>query len=409
MLSAIERGKTLDEAADRLAQLEPRDAAFARAIVMVCLRHRGQIYDIMDQMIAKPIPPRPHLARALVQVGLAQLCFMGVAPHAALHETVNAIGRQEAPYRGLLNAVLRRVSREAPTSGAANLPAWMLERWSQNFGSDRAHAMANIFTQTPPLDLCFPNTQEATLWAEKMAGICLGPHHVRLKESGPIDALPDYAAGTWWVQDLGAQIPATLFSKTGSTLDLCAAPGGKSLQLAHAGHDVTALDISASRLARLKENLARCHAHITCVEADLLQWSPEQEWENVLLDAPCSASGTLRRHPDIALHRREADSSKRAALQREMLERALKLTANGGTLIYCVCSLEKEEGEDIAQAFTQDHDGVSPLQIEPAELPQALQASITPQGWVRILPDMIADGVDGFFIARWQKHMRSAP
>lgn len=403
MLAAIERGKTLDEAVDRLAGLPPRDAAFAHAIVMTTLRRRGQINDIISRYVNRPIPARPHLARALLQIGIAQLLFMGVAAHAAIHETVQAVGRQEAPYRGLLNAVLRRLDRERPTSEVANLPDWLMARWTTHYGAETTAQIAATLMHQPPLDLCFASVDVASAWSQNVAASTLEVHHRRLAEHGPVETLDGFANGQWWVQDFAAQIPARLFPSATPALDICAAPGGKTLQLASSGRHVTALDISANRLRRLQQNLDRCQRTAELVTADFLDWVPPRHWDNVLLDAPCSATGTLRRHPDIALHRREADIAYRASLQRQMISRAFAATAVGGTLVYCVCSLEPEEGEAIATFVEQEITDSLPFPIQPSELPPALAGAVNAAGQVRVLPHMVDGGLDGFFIARWRK------
>lgn len=403
MLAAIERGKTLDEALDRLAGLPPRDAAFAHAIVMTALRRRGQINDIISRYVNRPIPGRPHLARALLQIGIAQLLFMGVAAHAAIHETVQAVGRQEASYRGLLNAVLRRLDRERPTSEAANLPDWLMARWTTHYGAETTAQIVATLLHQPPLDLCFASVDAASAWSQNDTATTLEAHHRRLAEHGPVEALNGFANGQWWVQDFAAQMPARLFSSAMPTLDICAAPGGKTLQLAGSGRHVTALDISANRLQRLQQNLDRCQRTAELVTADFLDWVPPRHWDNVLLDAPCSATGTLRRHPDIALHRREADIADRATLQRQLIAKAFAATAAGGTLVYCVCSLEPEEGEAIAAFVEQEITDSLPFPIQPSELPPVLSGAVSAAGHVRILPHMVDGGVDGFFIARWRK------
>lgn len=403
MLAAIERGKTLDEALDRLENLPSRDAAFAHAIVMTALRRREQINDIISRYVSRSIPGRPHLARALLQIGIAQLLFMGVAAHAAIHETVQAVGRQEAPYRGLLNAVLRRIDREQPESEAKNLPPWLIDRWIEAYRADTTDKMCHEFLTQPPLDLCFANAAVASDWPHNADATALHACHRRASDLGPIELIDGFTEGHWWVQDFAAQLPARLFPTVAQTLDICAAPGGKTLQLASAGHSVTALDISKPRLERLQQNLDRCQLSADLITADFLDWVPNQTWDNVLLDAPCSATGTLRRHPDIAIHRREADIANRAALQQQMVEKALAMTAPGGTLVYCVCSLEPEEGEAIATYVDQHLEAAEPFAITSDEIGHPLGEALTAAGHVRILPHMLAGGLDGFFIARWRK------
>ena len=421
MLSAIERGKTLDEAGDRLKGLSPRDAAFARATVLTALRHRRQIEAIMADYIKKQIPRRPHIAHAVLQIGITQLCFMDVPAHAAINETVSALGKPEKPYRGLINAVLRRLTREPAEMNLLprdNLPHWLSANWDEAYGETITDALAVQLTMTPPLDLSFKSSELADQWlnehGEAFSAETMMAGQIRLHEAGSITSLPNFKDGDWWVQDLAARLPGHLLMNTqadnqagASLLDLCAAPGGKTMQLAATHHEITALDISSSRLKRLRENLHRCNLKAELVEADLLDWSPEKKWHGVLLDAPCSATGTLRRHPDIALRRKASGIEERAELQATLLERAWELTAEGGYLVYCVCSLEQQEGENLALAFSNSPH-VAAINIDPilpSELPECLQTAITKEGWVRTRPDMLADqgGMDGFFIARWHK------
>ncbi len=370
----------------------------------------------MNDCIKKPIPRRPHIANALLQVGIVQLCFMDVAPHAAINETVNAVGKPEQMYRGLINGVLRNLARaleDKPDDPAIkqpdriNLPDWLADSWQTQYGANAMAQIADRLLQTPPLDLHFSTPEHASDWltnygadynAEQFA-----PHHVRIIYSSAVDMLPEYDRGIWWIQDIAAQLPAQLFPEKADTLDLCAAPGGKTMQLFHLGHDVSALDISASRLSQLSQNLERCGAKASLIEADLTTWEPGQQWHNVLLDAPCSATGTLRRHPDIALHRRASHIEGRAALQDTLLDRAFELTKPGGTLIYCVCSLEAQEGEERAQAFNQRQAQLAPMPILPTEIPALLEAAITKDGQLRTRPDLLPNGLDGFFVARWRK------
>lgn len=383
----------------------------------MALRRRGEIFALMDLALKKPIPPRPHLARAILQIGLVQLRFLETADHAAIHETVNACGRAEQPYRGLIHAVLRRIQRETPpTQAEDNIPQWLRERWQSHYGAAVSAQICAVLLTRPPLDLCFAKPEDADQWGaahgDETEATRLSPHAVRLAAAGRVEELPDFATGTWWVQDIGAQIAATGFSEIGETLDLCAAPGGKTLQLLAAGHDVTAVDLSASRLTRLRDNLARCRQSAQLVEADILNWTPDRRWPRVLLDAPCTATGTLRRHPDIAIHRRPDDIAERQHLQKDLLDRAMALCAPGGELIYCVCSLEPEEGEAQAREFTARYPHMQPMPYRPDEpalssfsdFASTITSAITPDGGLRLTPNMLVGGMDGFFVARW-KHI----
>ncbi|MEO7278184.1 MAG: RsmB/NOP family class I SAM-dependent RNA methyltransferase, partial [Sphingomicrobium sp.] len=267
------------------------------------------------------------------------------------------------------------------------------QRWAEAWGEDVVAAARRQIAHRPPLDLSFADDSAA----EAYDGISLAPRHVRL-EGGSVTALPGFGEGRWWVQDLAASLPARLIpAEARSVLDLCAAPGGKTMQLAAAGHDVMALDASASRLERLGQNLARTHLSARLVHADLLDWAPVEPADAILLDAPCSATGTFRRHPEVLYRARRQLIAEQAALQSRLLARAAQWLKPGGTLVYSVCSLEPEEGEAVIRDFLGSSSGFS---IGPGPLPDFAAAS--GEGWFRILPGMLeqAGGLDGFFIAR---------
>ena len=410
MLAAIERGKTLDEARDRLGDLSTADRAFASAMVMTALRRRGSIEATLVPHLKKPVPPRPHLAGALLHIGAAQILFMDVPPHAAINETVAATGRREQPFRGLINAVLRRVSEAGPNMDAvSDLPMWLLDGWRQAYGAKQTAQIEAVLRQTPPLDLQFRNAIALKDWqaANPGMGYALTPTCLRLEATGDVTRLPGFDAGMWWVQDISAALAAPLSRADAQThvLGLCAAPGGKTLQLAASGARVTALDASQSRLERLRANLARTGLSAQALRADLENWEAPRSFSHVLLDAPCSATGTIRRHPDLPLHRRRSDIEKSARLQSTLLERAADATTPGGTLVYCVCSLEPEEGEGVARAFLACCDDFSLMPIEADEVPECLSMAVTGAGHVRTTPAMLAasGGCDGFFAARFQK------
>ena len=411
MLAAIERGKTLDEARDRLGDLSTADRAFASAMVMTALRRRGSIKATLVPHLKKPVPPRPHLAGALLHIGAAQILFMDVPPHAAINETVAATGRREQPFRGLINAVLRRVSEAGPNMDAvSDLPMWLLDGWRQAYGAKQTAQIEAVLRQTPPLDLQFRNAIALKDWqaANPGMGHALTPTCLRLEATGDVTRLPGFDAGMWWVQDISAALAAPLLRADAQThvLDLCAAPGGKTLQLAASGARVTALDASRSRLERLRANLARTGLSAQALRADLENWEAPRSFSHVLLDAPCSATGTIRRHPDLPLHRRRSDIEKSARLQSTLLERAADATAPGGTLVYCVCSLEPEEGEGVARAFLASRDDFSLMPIGADEVPECLSMAVTGAGHVRTTPAMLAasGGCDGFFAARFHKN-----
>ena len=425
MLAAIDRGKTLDEADDRLDGLAPRERALARAMVMMCLRHYGEIEFLLRPFLKKPIPPRPHIAKALLYLGVTQICYMDTADHAAVGETVNACGRQEKPYRGLINAVLRKILRDAehqdprPNQPHLNVPDWMYAQWEKDFGPQMAASIARQHSQQPPLDLTFKTSAQAQNWRQEIAqsdaaemGVTeLTPNQLRVWHAPRVDQLPGFDQGDWWVQDFAASLPVTGLTaamqqshkKTGlKVLDLCAAPGGKTLQLAAAGYDVTALDISEARLSRLRDNLSRTKLSAKLICADAMSWQATESFDAILLDAPCSASGTIRRHPDLPRHRRPGYVKKLIALQDSLLQQAYQWLAPGGLMVYCTCSLDKQEGEERIKAFLTQQPDMTQIDIHPY-LPEQImnEGLVQSDGGLRTTPAhmMEAGGMDGFYAA----------
>ena len=406
MLAHILRGKTLDEVRDRLDALDPQARNLADAIVQTSLRHYGEIRSLMGRHMKRPLPLRPHMAHALIVIGAAQLRFMGIAAHAAIHETVAASGRREQPFRGLINAVLRAIDKDAtPTDPQRNLPDWMRARFEAAYGATQCAAILEAHATTPPLDICFKSAEKAAAFAATHDVDRLSDTQLRLTRPGAVPQLAGFHEGDWFVQDVAAGFAATMLHAALDTqgaariLDLCAAPGGKTMQLAAYGHDVTALDMSASRLARLANNLQRTGLTATLVEADALGWAVGEPYDAVLVDAPCSASGTLRRHPDLALHRREGYVAKLTALQTALLDKAASHVRLGGVLCYAVCSLDPAEGEAVAANFLATRSDFEKLSA------QGVPAALLHNGWLRTTPaDWAArGGMDGHFVALFKR------
>jgi len=364
MLAGIFRGKTLDDVRDRLQDLSDQDRNLADAMVQISLRHHGSLQKILKSYVKK-MPPRASTARALLFIGAAQLLHMNVPTHAAIHETVAATGRREQPYRGMINAVLRNLARaqEADTLPATtpldNLPDWMQENWTAAYGAENMQAMAAALLDPPPLDLCFKTAGRAASWQKANGGMVVSPTHIRLTESANVTALPGFAEGDFGVQNAAAGQPALWLNKRiaepARMLDLCAAPGGKTLQLAAAGHQVTALDISENRLRRLEDNLARTGltAEKLCAEAESWLAETAARFDGILLDAPCTATGTMRRHPDILVHRKAGDMEKLTVLQARLLDGAASCLNPGGLLAYGVCAVQPQEGRVQIADFLQ--------------------------------------------------------
>jgi 16S rRNA (cytosine967-C5)-methyltransferase len=411
----LDEGRPLDEALTRntyLAKLAPRDRAFARLLLATTLRRLGQIDDAIDRCLDRPIKPKDIMLRHILRLGAVQLLFLETPPHAAVNTALElAKGPRLAGQRGLLNAVLRRLSREgkaiveAQDAARLNTPDWLWESWSAAYGEETTRAIAAAHLGEPPLDLTCKTG--AADWAAKLEAEVLPGGSLRLAAGqGDVVRLPGYAEGAWWVQDAAATLPARLFGDiAGKTvIDLCAAPGGKTAQLAAAGAEVTAVERAEGRLKRLQQNLERLSLSATTVAADATTWQPPAPADAVLLDAPCSATGTLRRHPDIAYLKGPDDVASLTGTQTALLANAVGMVKPGGLLVYAVCSLQPEEGpERIAELLAAD----SRMERQPittAELP-GLEAAITAEGDLRSLPCHLADrgGLDGFYACRLRR------
>ncbi|HUE45044.1 MAG TPA: transcription antitermination factor NusB [Aestuariivirgaceae bacterium] len=410
----LRRREPLDEAFARsarqgaLAKMPERDRAFVRALAATGLRRLGQIEHLLARFLAKPLPAKSGNAREILIVAAAQLLFMRVPAHAAIDVAVE-IARSDPDARhfvGLINAVLRRLSEaglDAETDQATlhlNTPAWLWRRWCDHYGEEVAREIAARHAEDPPLDITVKSDPQG--WAEALGGDVLPTGTVRIAAAkGRIEELPGYASGDWWVQDAAAALPARLLGAHAGLriLDLCAAPGGKTAQLAAAGARVTALDQSEGRLERLKENLTRLHLSAEIVVADAARFQSPEPFDAVLLDAPCTATGIVRRNPDIPHLKSEADLARLPPLQAVMLDNALDLVRPGGLVVYCTCSLEPEEGVGQIASLLERTSGVVRVPITPAEIGGAGHL-ITPAGDLRTLP---SHGLDGFFAARLRR------
>ncbi len=392
MLDAVLRkGQTLDSAASAARGLPPADAAHASAIAGETLRRLPDLDELIDSATRQRLPDDSK-ARMVLRLALAQKIGLDTPDHAVVATALPLVdGGPRRLVHGVLGTLLRRGLGEIEDP---RLPADVEQRWAAAWGDDMVFAARAAIAQRPPLDLSFARDQDFPL------GVSLAPLHRRIQPT-EITSIPGFSDGQWWVQDLAASIPARLIPNDARTVtDLCAAPGGKTMQLAAAGHLVTALDKSKSRLARLADNLARTGLSATTVVADALDYRPADLEDAVLLDAPCSSTGTFRRHPEVLYRARPSVIAELAELQTKLLARAATMVRAGGTLVYAVCSLERAEGEDIVGAFLAANPGFAIAPPREGELPDGVTAS--PEGWVRILPGMLADagGLDGFFVAR---------
>lgn len=401
--AALARRTGLDEAlsAPAFNALEPRDRAFARALAMATLRRLGPIDRALDARLTKS---PPDTVRNILRLGVAQVFLMDTPAFAAVATTVDlAAARGDArPFKGLVNAVLRNLLREPPNLDEARAlaPEWLLARWTAAYGEAEALAIAAAIAQEPAADLSLRAAEDAAAVAEAVEGEMLPGGTIRTQRRGDLAAWPGFDEGQWWVQDASAAVAARLLEPAPGqqVLDLCAAPGGKTLQLAAAGAEVTALDRSAARMKRMAENLRRTGLSAKTLVADATGWTGGP-FDAVLLDAPCTSTGTFRRHPDVLWAVRPSDIVSLAATQAKLLDAAADRVAAHGRLIYCVCSLEPEEGEAQIEAFLRRR---SDYALEPAIPGEggAPEASLRPDGTLRILPHHRPGGTDGFYIAR---------
>jgi len=420
LAAVLQKKQPLDDILGRsldggfMFDLPARDRAFTRAIVAASLRRKGQLDDVLGTFLERGMPDRSGTLYPILLSGAAQLIFLETPPHAAIDLAVRLAqyDPRATRYAKLVNAVLRRVAVEGKAiasrldAAKINTPDWLWSRWVSYWGKDRARKIAEAHLVEPPLDLSVQG--DAALWAETLSGRVLPTgSSVRLLPKGRIEALPGFDEGAWWVQDVGASLPAKLLGDVAGkrVADLCAAPGGKTAQLALAGASVTAVDSSKTRLSLLGDNLARLGLTAETVHADASTWQTDETFDAVLLDAPCSSTGTIRRHPDIPYIKAPKDISELAALQARLLDNAAKLLKPGGRLVYSTCSLEPEEGEaQIAALMTRNADlGLAPVAAD--ELSGQAEW-IEPSGCLRTFPyDLALDtpewsGMDGFFAAR---------
>lgn len=397
--------------------LEGRERNLARMIVATCLRHKGQMDDLITCVQDKPQEISPPYLKLILYVGITQLLFMNVPDHAAVDTTVTLaeesnLGKQ----KGFVNAILRRIGREGNGLIAKhdpvqmNMPSWLITEWVADYGLKIAAEIAQASLTEASLDISVTKQEELDYWANELGASLLPTGSLRLQSGG--GAIPDFNGfddGQWWVQDASAALPVYILGndlRGKKIIDLCAAPGGKTAQLAARGAEVTALDRSAKRLEILKENIARLKFEdkVDVVVGDGSVWQPAEPVDVVLLDAPCSATGTIRRHPDILHLKTDKDVAQLQSIQARLLENSAAMLKSGGTLIYCTCSLQKSEGEAQVDKFLEAHSEFSRVPITADEV-GGIDTLISDQGDVRVLPFHLAPhgGMDGFYVARLVK------
>ncbi|MXP62975.1 rRNA cytosine-C5-methylase [Roseomonas sp. M0104] len=390
------RHRGLEEALDSLPPAEARDRAAAHRIAAAVLRRLGSLDAVLEPLLRREPPPE---VRQALRIGAAELLLLETPPHAAVASAVDLVPR---PFAGLVNAVLRRVAAQGPAAleeldgERLDTPGWLWSAWHAAYGP-AVRAIARAHRVPAPLDLSLLPGTAPPAGAERLpTGTARLPAGTRITE------LPEFAAGQAWAQDAAAALPARLLAAVPgmAVADLCAAPGGKTAQLAATGARVVAVERDGNRMGRLRENLLRLKLEAELVQADAAAWNPGTRFDAVLLDAPCSATGTIRRHPDVPHLKRPGDIPTLAGLQRRLLENAARLLAPGGRLVFATCSLQREEGEAQAMAGIP---GLVPDPVRPEEVP-GLEAALSPEGWLRTRPDLWAEqgGMDGFFMARFR-------
>ena len=420
--AVLTQKRALDEAfADEatrgiLSKLDPADRGFARAIATTTIRHIGELDLIIKRLLDKKLPPRAGPTQTILRAALAELFFLDVKPHAVVDLAVEAASRDDDAmhFKSLVNAILRRALREQDTvrdgidGERAALQPWMWKSWIGIYGEIKTREIIRAQFDEPPLDLSLKDETARDDWAAKLGATLLPTGSLRLSQSGRIEVLEGFAEGAWWVQDAAAAIPVKLLGDVQGrdVLDLCAAPGGKTLSLAARGANVTALDRSAPRLERLTQNLERLALKAEIIVEDATKFEPARKWDFILLDAPCTATGTARRHPDVLLLKSAADRDRLAQLQSRLLDKSAALLKDSGTLVYCTCSLEPEEGPKQVDAFLKRHPEFERVAITAEEV-GGLAEAVTKAGDLRTLPChwREAGGLDGFFAARLRRKL----
>lgn len=405
---------------ERFVALEPRDKAFARLLAMTVLRQHASLQAVVDTFLQKPLSANAQRMSIILLAGAAELILLGIAPHATISTAVELtrLSQRTQHFDKLANAVLRRISETGgkifaeKDTAASNVPEWMMDGWRATYGNDVAARIAAASLREAALDLTVKDSPLE--WAARLEAIVLPTGSLRRAAGGRIEDLDGYSEGGWWVQDSAAALPGKLLSaKPGMRiLDLCAAPGGKTAQLCAAGADVTAVDVSLTRITRLKENLDRLGFDATTIAADATTWRNVEPFDAVLIDAPCTATGTIRRHPDILHLKRQDDVKRLAEMQLRLLKNAASLVAVGGALVYCTCSLEPAEGEEQIAHFLENP-GAARLKFKRRPITAQEVGGqtdwITATGDLRTLPFQLPAenpalaGIDGFYAARLER------
>lgn len=416
----LEEGATLERSIETILgssseRLSDQDRRFIRHITTTVIRRLGQLDKIINYCTKTKLGNTQMQIRYVLRLGIAQLLYSEVPAHAAVNTSVNLIVKiipKKLHYlKNTVNAILRKVDREKDfflkkyNNTRLNLPPWLLKSWDSNYGQTQVKLIIDTILSEAPLDISIKPKNDPAEWAEKLGGKVVPGGSIRIFKSGKVTELKGYMDGEWWVQDMAARIPANLLGakEQDHVLDLCAAPGGKTAQSAAIGATVTAVDVSKSRLKRLKENMDRLNLNVNMVLSDVLNYSSDQKYDFILLDAPCSSTGTIRRHPEILHTRTESDVAQLTVIQSKMLDHASSLLNKGGILVYSVCSMQAEEGVKQIKALLERDGSLQRKRIMKSEMPEFEQA-ILDTGDVQTLPHYYGGGMDGFFVSRLIKN-----
>lgn len=389
-----------------LKGLSPRDRSLSRALASTTLRHLGTIDALIDKMLDRPLSDKMSDIRHVLRIGIAQILFLNIPSHAAVHDTVELVP-EKSKYRGMVNALLRRTDRQGKKLlgqldiPKRNTPDWLWDAWESHYGEETTYLIAAANMQEAKLDISVKEDPEK--WARLLDAEIIATGSLRRLSTSDVTTLPGFSEGGWWVQDAAATIPASLFGdiKGKRILDSCAAPGGKTAQLAAAGAHVIALDRSKGRMKRLAENMDRLKLNVDLIVAEAESYIPEHALDGILLDAPCSSTGTMRRHPDVAYLKSLADVEKLGLLQARLLDAASKQLLPDAILVYSVCSLQAEEGEHQIESLLKRDSSLKRLPVKKDEI-AGLGELINTNGDIRCLPHHLG-GIDGFFVARLVK------
>lgn len=421
-LSVIEQvlgqKKMLDSVLERdagLAALDTRDRAFVRMLVATALRRRGQLDDLIAHALAKGEAPRPETLKWILYIGITQILFMEVADHAAVDTSVTLATRHNMEgKKGFVNAILRRMTGEGrewvaqQDAAVLNIPEWLYAQWIHDYGAVRAKEVALSSLEEAAIDITVKDKDTREDWRVKLDAKLLPTGSIRRMTGGNVTEFPGFNEGAWWVQDASSALPVRFFGDVAgkTVLDLCAAPGGKTAQLAASGAKVIAVDRSAARMKTLSENLKRVglDANVQTIIEDGSLWKPRDTYKYILLDAPCTATGTIRRHPDLLALKNEKDQAGLMSIQERLLANAAQMLEKGGIMIYCTCSLQKAEGEHQVDAFLEAHPNFRRVPMRREEFGN-IDHMVNSDGDIRVLPQTLKDqgGMDGFFVSRLQR------